>query len=63
MTIYLTDFSRALIRWIPEHLLGHTGYSVAALLEATAELRQAANRLDNEIKARLAAGANPPEAA
>jgi hypothetical protein len=63
MTIHLTDFSRALIRWIPEHLLGHTGYSVAALIEATAELGQVADRIDNEIRARLAAGDNRAEAA
>ena len=63
MTIYLTDFSRALIRWIPEHFLGHTGYSTGALREAVDELRQAADRIENEIGARVAAGANPPEAA
>jgi hypothetical protein len=63
MAIYLTDFTRALIRWIPEHLLGHTGYSNGALREASIELRQAADRLENEITARVAAGANPPEAA
>jgi hypothetical protein len=38
MTIYPTDFSRALIRWIPEHFLGHTGYSNGALREASIPL-------------------------
>jgi hypothetical protein len=63
MTIYLTDFTRALIRWIPEHFLGHTGYSTGALREAADELRQAADRIEYEIEARVATGANPPEAA
>jgi hypothetical protein len=63
MPIYLTDFSRALIRWIPEHFLGHTGYSNGALREASIELRQAADRLENEITRRVADGANLPEAA
>ena len=45
MAIYLTDFSRALIRWIPEHFLGHTRYSNGALREAANELRQAATAL------------------
>jgi hypothetical protein len=58
MAIYLTDFSRALIRWIPEHFLGHTGYSNGALREASIELREAAEKLENEIAARVAAGAN-----
>lgn len=60
---YLTDFSRDLIGWIAEHFLGDTGYSVGALREASIELRQAADRLEDEISARVAAGSNPPEAA
>jgi hypothetical protein len=63
MAIYLTDFSRALIRWVPEHFLGPSGYSNGALREASIELRQAAEKLENEIARRVAAGANPPEAA
>ena len=47
--MFLSDFSRAMIRWIPEHLIGHTGYSVGALREASMEMRQAADRLDNAI--------------
>jgi hypothetical protein len=61
MTIYLTDFTRALIRWIPEHLLGSNGYSLGALREASTELRQAADRLENAITRAVAAGANPPD--
>jgi hypothetical protein len=40
MTIYLTDFTRALIRRIPEHFLGHTRYSDGALREVADELRR-----------------------
>jgi hypothetical protein len=53
-TIYLTNFSRALIRWIPEHLLAPGMYSIGAIREAADELRQAAERLDSAAHSRLA---------
>jgi hypothetical protein len=61
MAIYLTDFSRALIRWIPEHLSQTNGYALGTLREASVELRQAADRLENAIARAVKAGANPPD--
>ena len=49
MTVFLTDFARDLIRWIPEHFLGDTGYSAAARREAAEEPRAAAKRFEDKI--------------
>ncbi len=58
----LTNFHRALIRWIPEHMLGiHSGYSLGALRETSNELRQAADRIENSIDSAVAGGAIPPD--
>jgi hypothetical protein len=53
-TIYLSGFSRALIRWIPEHFITPGCYSVGALREAADELRAAAERLDSAAHSRVA---------
>jgi hypothetical protein len=59
MTIYLTDSTRALIRWIPEHFLGHTGYSDGALREVADELRQAADRIEYAVIDRVVIAGEP----
>jgi hypothetical protein len=58
---YLPQSMLALILWIPEHFSQTNGYALGTLREASMELRQAAEKLDNRIAAAVAAGANPPD--
>jgi hypothetical protein len=51
-TIYLTDFHRDLIRWLPSYMIEYGRYNTGALREAAMELHQAAELLENTANQR-----------